>query len=251
MRTIESLGSNVFFVTDTPARPARRIKAGTVRLAFRAWTAAPAPGARPEPGSPASSPLVLLHALGEDSSAWARVAAGLAPPWRVYAPDLRGHGDSERSGPYTVDQLADDLEAFLDALGLRRVALAGHSAGAVPAWLFAARHPERVTRLVLEDPAPPFPGAARDEGSHSGCAPEALALNDEFTAPPDAWRTALSDLKVPTLLIAGGQADAGRLPEMAALIPDCELVTIPAGHLAHACAPEAFTAAVTAFLGQR
>jgi 3-oxoadipate enol-lactonase len=241
-------------VTDIPARPARRVQAGQVRLAFRVWNATPAPGTRP--GAAATPPVVLLHALGEDSSDWERVAPALTPSWRVYAPDLRGHGASDWSGPYTVEQLTADLAAFLDALGLRRVALVGHSMGAAPAYLFAARYPERVTRLVLEEPAPPFPrppvSRERPAGPPSfDC--DATALSDEFTDPPPSWRTALSDIKSPALLIAGGQdshLDDGRLAEMAALIGDCELTEIEAGHLVHATRPAEFTETVTAFLGK-
>ena len=90
----------------------RRVQAGTVRLAYRTWGPAEAP------------PLVLLHALGEESSGWEPVAQALASSWRVYAPDLRGHGASDRAGPYTIEQLAADLAALLGALGLERVALA-------------------------------------------------------------------------------------------------------------------------------
>lgn len=215
----EKIGSNVFFVTDTPGRPARHIQAGSVRLAFRVWNAAP--GARPRPGQPGSPAAILLPGPGEDAADWEPLALELASSWRVHAPDLRGPGDSERSGPDTAEQLADDLEAFIDALGLHRVALVGHSAGAVAAGLLAARHPDRVIRLVLEEPVLPFP------------------------------REALGAIKAPALLIAGGpesHIDQDRLAEIASLLPDCELVTIPAGHQVHASAPEKFSAAVTAFL---
>lgn len=203
----------------------------------------------------AAPPLVLLHGLGEEASDWDPVARELVTSWRVHAPDLRGHGASDWTGPYTVEQLTADLEAFLDALGLRRVALAGHSLGAAPAYLFAARHPERVTRLVLEEPAPPFP-----RGTPPPRPPEGevsfdrgvTALSEEFTDPPSSWRDALSDIKVPVLLVAGGPGshiDQDRLAEMAALIDGCELTTIEAGHLVHAARPAEFAAAVAAFLG--
>jgi 3-oxoadipate enol-lactonase len=95
---------------------------GGVRLAYRTWGPAGAP------------PVVLLHALGEASADWAPVAEALAPAWRVYAPDLRGHGASDWPGTYTIEQLTADLAAFLDALGLDRVILGGHSLGAAPAY---------------------------------------------------------------------------------------------------------------------
>ena len=222
------------------------MRAGGVRLAYRTWGPADAP------------PVVLLHALGEASSDWAGVAAALAPSWRVYAPDLRGHGASDWPGSYTIEQLTTDLAGFLDALGLDRVVLGGHSVGAPPAYLYAARHPDRVTRLILEDPAPPWPRAHRDAVRLEGPLPfdwEATALSNEFTDPRvRSWRDSLQHVQAPALLIAGGptsHVDQGQLAGMAALIPDCELVTIPAGHLVHAAQPAEFTDVVASFLRRR
>ena len=221
-----------------------RVQAGTVRLAYRTWGPAGAP------------PLVLLHALGEESSDWGPVAQALASSWRVYAPGLRGHGASDRGGPYTIEQLATDLAAFLGALELEHVALGGHSVGGPPAYLYVARHPDRVTRLVLEDPAPPWPRAPRVLACPEGPLPfdwDVTALTNEFTNPQvSSWRDELRRIQAPALLVAGGPAshiDQDQLADMAALIPDCELVTIPAGHLVHAVRPAEFAAAVTAFLG--
>jgi len=230
-------------VTDDRSGLERRVEAGGVRLAYRTWGPAQAP------------PVVLLHALGEGSSDWAGVAEALAPTWRVYAPDLRGHGASDWPGAYTIEQLTTDLVAFLDALGLDRVTLGGHSLGAPPAYLYSARHPDRITRLVLEEPAPPWPRARRALTRPDSPLPfdwEATALSNEFTDPQvSSWRDSLRQVRAPALLIAGGPAshvDQGQLADMAALIPDCELVTIPAGHLVHAARPAEFTAVLTGFL---
>jgi 3-oxoadipate enol-lactonase len=218
----------------------RRVQAGTVRLAYRTWGPAGAP------------PLVLLHALGGESSDWAPVAQALASSWRVYVPDLRGHGASDWASPYTIEQLAADLAAFLDALELEHVALGGHSVGGPPAYLYAARHPDRVTHLALEDPAPPWPRAPRVLARPEGPLPfdwDVTALSNEFTDPQvSSWRDELRRIQAPALLVAGGPAshiDQDQLADMAALIPDCELVTIPAGHLVHAVRPAAGRSART------
>jgi 3-oxoadipate enol-lactonase len=233
-------------VTDTESGPVRRVRAGGIQLAYRSWGPADAP------------PVVLLHALGEASSDWAPVAAALAPSWRVYAPDLRGHGASDWPGSYTIEQLTTDVAAFFDALGLARAVLGGHSVGAPPAYLYAARHPDRVTRLILEDPAPPWPRARRVRTRPDGPLPfdwDATELSNEFTDPRvSSWRDSLRHIRAPALLIAGGPAshvDQGQLADMATLIPDCELVTIPAGHLVHAARPAEVTAVVTDFLRRR
>jgi pimeloyl-ACP methyl ester carboxylesterase len=200
---------------------------------------------------------VLLHALGEASSDWEAVAAALAPSWRVYAPDLRGHGASDWPGSYTIEQLTSDLAAFLDALGLDRVALGAHSVGSPPAYLYAARRPDRVSRLILEEPAPPWPRARRVAARPEGPLPfdwDVTALSNEFTDPQAAsWRDSLRHIQAPALLIAGGPAshvDQDQLAAMATLIPDCELVTIPAGHLVHAARPAEVAAVMAGFLGR-
>ena len=174
------------------------MRVGGVRLAYRTWGPAQAP------------PLVLLHALGEASSDWAPLAEALASSWRVYAPDLRGHGESDWAGPYTIEQLTADLAAYIDALGLDRVTLGGHSLGAAPAYLYAARHPGRVARLVLEEPAPPWPREPRVLTRPGGPLPfdwDVTALSNEFTEPQvSSWRDSLRQIQAPALIVAGGPA---------------------------------------------
>ena len=119
----------------------RVIEAAGVRLAYRVW------------GSPGAPPLVLLHGLGEGAADWDGVAPAFARHWRVYAPDLRGHGSSDRPGDYSVELMAADALGFLDALQLDRVDLIGHSMGGLVGFLLAGDHPDRVGRLILEDVA--------------------------------------------------------------------------------------------------
>jgi pimeloyl-ACP methyl ester carboxylesterase len=98
--------------------------------------------------------LMLVHGLGGSSAHWQAQLLALGATCRVFAPDLRGHGRSERAvdGSYEVKAHAADLLAVADALGLDRFALAGHSFGAWVALELAATHPERITALALVDP---------------------------------------------------------------------------------------------------
>ena len=109
-------------------------------------------------GGPEARPLVLLHALGEDSGDWGEVIDALAPTRRVYAPDLRGHGRSSWPGLYSLELMRADVLSFLDALELPVVDMVGHSLGGVVAYLLAKEQPARVERLVLEEPAPATTG---------------------------------------------------------------------------------------------
>jgi pimeloyl-ACP methyl ester carboxylesterase len=226
--------------------PVRYVKAGDVRLGYRKWLTAT--GSAPAPA------VVLLHALGEQSADWSAVAAALAASWPVYAPDLRGHGASDWPGRYTMAAITADIAGLFDALGLRSAIVAGHSLGAAAACQFAARHPDRVSRLILEDPAPPWPLPPRTLTRPDGPLDfdwDVTVLGAELRDPPPSWRDWLGRLAAPALIIGGGptsHVDQHRLAEMASLIPRCQLITIPAGHFVHACRPAEFTAAVTEFL---
>ena len=78
----------------------RVIEAAGIRLAYRVW------------GSPGAPPLLLLHGLGEGAADWDAVAPAFGRHWRVYAPDLRGHGRSDRPGDYSVELMEADVLAF-------------------------------------------------------------------------------------------------------------------------------------------
>src|SRR3954471_22468031 len=82
---------------------------------------------------------------------WAGQLGGLATYARMLAPDLRGVGGSMVRGPYTIDQYADDLVAFLETLGIARVVVCGLSMGGYIAFSMLRRHRERIRGLVLAD----------------------------------------------------------------------------------------------------
>lgn len=95
-------------------------------------------------------PLVLLHGLSDDSTFWLPLVDALSPPFRVVAPDLRGHGETDRPpGPYSIRQMAEDVAAAMTALGIPEARLAGFSMGSAAALQLALDHPERVRSLAL------------------------------------------------------------------------------------------------------
>ena len=104
----------------------------------------------------AGDPLVLVHGWPQHWWMWRDYFGRLSQRYRVIAPDLRGHGWSEKPrSSYRKRELADDLLALLDRLDLDTVRLVGHDWGAVTSVLLAAAHPERVQRLmVLSIPHP-------------------------------------------------------------------------------------------------
>ncbi|MGW2920167.1 alpha/beta fold hydrolase [Streptomyces angustmyceticus] len=224
----------------------RKVQVGEVQLAYRVWGEEDAP------------PAVLLHCLGEDGEDWRGVVGRLAGTHRVYALDQRGHGLSDWPGEYGFARWRDDAAGFLEALGLARVTLIGHSMGAVAALLLAAERPELVDRLVLEEVPPPLPADPPQEVPEQPAGPQSFdwpvktAVVAERNAPDPRWWEALAKITAPTLVIAGGDsvlAPAEQRAELVERIPDARLVTVEgAGHLVHEERPGEFLAAVTSFL---
>lgn len=98
-------------------------------------------------------PLICIAGLGAAHDAWAPVRGHLEKKFRVIVFDNRGIGQTRAPAtPFNMEQLADDVCAITDALGLPEVCLCGHSMGCAIAIEAARRHPERVARLVLFNP---------------------------------------------------------------------------------------------------
>lgn len=99
-------------------------------------------------------PLVLVHGLGQSLYTWHRCMESLSSQYHVYAPDLIGHGYSNKPSayPYDVDAFAQNMIDFMDSVGLRRVHMVGFSTGAICALRVAQLHPERVNRLCVISP---------------------------------------------------------------------------------------------------
>ena len=118
----------------------RRVATGAVTLAVTEW-----PGAGP--------PLVLLHGIGSRGASWLPVAPMLGERFHLYAPDLRGHGASDKpERGYLIPDYAADVAGLVDALGLARPLILGHSLGSLAALEWAVANPARASRIALEDP---------------------------------------------------------------------------------------------------
>ena len=105
-------------------------------------------------GSPDAPVVMLANSLGTNFHMWDAQVAVLAQSHRVVRYDMRGHGltDTTPSGAAnaaTIERLADDAVALLDALGIERVSFVGLSIGGMVGQRFAAEYPERVDSLVL------------------------------------------------------------------------------------------------------
>ena len=220
---------------------------------------------------PADAPVLLLaNSLGTTRAMWNAQVPALAERFRVLTFDTRGHGASPvPEGPYSIDDLVDDVLALLDERGLERVHMAGLSLGGMTAMRLAAREPARVDRLALLCTAVRLDGAyyaqraatARTEGTASFAAPvvsrwvtpafaadhpDVLAgLEAMVAAIPDEGyagcaeaiagmdlRGDLGQITAPTLVIAGAGDEAtppALLQEIAEGITGAELVIVDPG----------------------
>jgi len=103
-----------------------------------------------EAGPIDGEPVLFLHGITDSWFSYHRVLERLPEGIRALVPSQRGHGDSDRpSCCYRMDDFATDAMAFLDALGVERATVVGHSMGSIIAQIVAATHPDRVARLVL------------------------------------------------------------------------------------------------------
>ncbi|CAH0212221.1 alpha/beta fold hydrolase [Roseomonas sp. CECT 9278] len=164
-------------------------------------------------------PLVLLHGLFGAGQNWGGIRSVLARRMRVLTPDLRNHGASGRDPDMSYAAMAADVVATMDAAGLPRAAVLGHSMGGKVAMALALLHPERVERLVVADIAPVrylpalrgYVAAMQGIALHSGLArreadaalaaaiPEGgirafLLQNLRFESNPPTWRLGLSEI---------------------------------------------------------
>lgn len=232
--------------------------------------------------SPGGSNLLLLHGAGGSHLDWPREIQRL-PSFNVYNLDLPGHGRSEGAGYDEIDAFARDVDAFVVALGLHNVCVAGHSMGGAIAQSLALKQPDWLSSIVLIG-----------SGAHLPVSPQILAALQTDTAEAVnlfmryAWhgestpelaelaraamlagdseqlynsflacdnfdlRQELGEIDTPTLVICGSEdrltpAAYGR--DLAAGIPQARLVIIEnAGHFVTLEQPQAVAEAMVVFL---
>ena len=99
-------------------------------------------------------PMVILHGLFGSAQNWHSMAERLAESYRVFACDLRNHGDSPWADGMTFPEMADDLETLIEEKGLAPATVLGHSVGGKTAMLVALKHPDLIDALIVVDIAP-------------------------------------------------------------------------------------------------
>jgi 3-oxoadipate enol-lactonase len=185
---------------------------------------------------PADAPVVVLsNSLGATRGMWDPQVPALAKRYRVVTYDTRGHGESPSpAGPYSLDDLVDDVLALLDRLGVRRAHLAGLSLGGMMALRLAAREPAQVDRLVaLATSAKPDPQGFLDRAAAArsgGTAPLAPTVVSRWLTP--AYAAEHPDLVAKLEAMIAGSDDAGYAAccEVVAsvdLLADCARIAAP------------------------
>ena len=210
-------------------------------------------------------PLVMLHGNGEDHTYFKHQMAPFSERYQVIALETRGHGQSPRgTAPFTLEQFAEDLKAFLDSREIRRCHLLGFSDGANIALLFALNYPEYVEKLVLNG-ADLYPsgvklstqlpivlgwGLLQAVRRFDKRARPKWELLDLMTTQPHINAKALAVLNMPALVVAGNR-DMIREKHtrlIAKSIPGSELAILPGDHFVARRNWEAFNPVILEFL---
>jgi 3-oxoadipate enol-lactonase len=201
---------------------------------------------------PEGAPVVVLsNSLGATRGMWEPQVPALAERYRVVSYDTRGHGTSPApAGPYTLDDLVDDVLALLDRLGADRAHVAGLSLGGMTALRLAAREPQRVHRLaVLCSSAKTEPqgfldraATARAEGTASFApavvsrwlTPAHAAAHPDLVAQLEAMVAGADDEGYAACAeVVGGvdlRADLGRITAPTLVVSGAEDPALPPGH---------------------
>ena len=241
---------------------------------------------------PLHAPAILFsNSLGTDLHMWDAVTARMKTNWLCVRYDTRGHGKSSiPKGPYSVDVLADDASKLIDYLNLNQVHFCGLSLGGLIGQRLALTLRHRLRSMILANTSAHIPSeetwneritSVRENGiaalsdvmmsrwfskSFLNCDPNSYSQMKAMFERCDKtgyvsacaavrdtdFREQLSEIKLPTLIIAGAD-DVATPPSMAqalnAGIEESQLVTLaPAGHISSIEQPNAFVDALSSFL---
>jgi non-heme chloroperoxidase len=198
-----------------------------------------------EQGDQAGEAIVFLHGYSDSWFSFSRILPLLSPEYHAFALTERGHGESDKPECcYTVDDFAADVDAFMDAVGIGKATLVGHSGGSFMAQRVALSYPHRVSRcvligsattllnnegirelgkemLALEDPVPPeFVREFQESTIYYPVPDEFLetVVSESLKLPARVWRdywegvvltvdhaARLDGIDVPTLILWGEQ----------------------------------------------
>ena len=238
--------------------------------------------------SGSGDPLIVLHGAYMNIPTMGAIIPRLAKTHKVYALELQGHGrTTDIDRPITYPNLADDVAAFMNAVGIEKADVFGYSMGSIAALQLAIRHPTKVNKLVaasvaydLEGWQPEFtaaipqmtveaisqmpfakeyPKLAANPKGFPELARKLIALEKE----PMAWESQVKELKVPVLIIAGDADVAtlehnvkmfkllggGVMGDMGKPLPPSRLAIMPAtAHTAVISQPDMLHAFIEPFL---
>jgi pimeloyl-ACP methyl ester carboxylesterase len=226
------------------------LMAAALLVAGPAFAEGPPAGARVEVNgmqvyyevSGSGDPLVVLHGAYMNIPSMGAIIPKLAETRKVYALEFQGHGrTTDIDRPITYPALADDVAAFMDAVGLPKADVFGYSMGAAAGLQLAIRHPDRVNKLVAASVAydvegwqpafrefipqmtvemfadmPVFAEAYRKLAANPDGFPELVRKLIALEKEPMAWGADVKALKTPVLIITG-DADVATLEHSVAL----------------------------------
>ncbi len=138
-------------------------------------------------GDPAGAPIVCLHGVTGHGRRFRRLAEQHLASYRVIGVDYRGHGGSGWEPPWSVEQHVGDIVETADALAISGATWVGHSFGGKLVAELAARHPDRVERAVLLDPAMHIEPAVAGERA------DLTRADVSFGSPEEAVEARLAD----------------------------------------------------------
>ncbi|QSQ18897.1 alpha/beta hydrolase [Pyxidicoccus parkwayensis] len=234
------------------------------------------------------APLIVLHGAYMNIPTMGAIIPKLAKTHQVYALEFQGHGrTTDIDRPITYPNLADDVAAFMDAVGLKKADVFGYSMGAAAALQFAIRHPEKVNKLAAASVAydiegwqpdfrafipqmkvemfleMPFAKEYRKLAANPDGFPELVRKLIALEKEPMAWEEQVKSLKTPVLIITG-DADVATLEHSVAMfrllggggagdmgkpLPASRLAVLPAtSHTAVITQPELLHAFIEPFL---